>query len=747
MPKCNSYLFTIASRGGEINDTIENPEHPINNNTANPNNNGTSSKPLRTLRKLQAMLDDSDYTTSTLPRKLWTSQDRATYKRQQQQQQQELLALQRQAWQQQKQGEHQKQAVTYEDEDDTDSGYTLPNLPIYVSDGESPEFDPPRSPSSTTISNTRSSSSSSNNNTNTVTANHLPEIHNRQSHGSNKLEEHGIAYSEVPSDEFINQVQPPLLPQQPYHGYSQQQAYPPAYYYSSTNSIPVPPNHPMYPLYASHYATASSWGAASPPYTPLQPPYALPYNNNPQLFANHPHAPTNRMPFYHHPVEVFRRPSYFPNSSSELATPSTNNNTSTFSSQEEGKDATQQQAVSTIAATAMENNIFFKSSTSLAKSGTNLSFDSFQKLVFSFLGAVILSYCAVSPRTAPAVVYNLLFKENLKIVALVAVVPVFVFFLAIFDAKENDVNTVVSTFYNAFTMGYCFSFLAELILTTLLRLAVFWIWEPQVFDLTPSVPLVLLPWVLRENKYRPKRITLFAADFCTSCVASAFVEECMKLKMMQWSVTLPKNFHVVSNEKRKKKKMELNPQRKEDVRNVNTYVTHMMASSLGLKLADSIRRALMYTKITDTHKGFYALCRGIFPIHELCGTLTALQLAKRDVLGFYMPVWKIILPAVFLHGMANFRGMKPVFKWNSNTPWSEMQMSPWNMGDDSSTLFQIVQKGFAKFMWLTILGRVLGYCIKNYYMIARQAVKRTTSNRAAFSAEIEAAELLKKTKD
>lgn len=225
----------------------------------------------------------------------------------------------------------------------------------------------------------------------------------------------------------------------------------------------------------------------------------------------------------------------------------------------------------------------------------------------------------------------------------------------------------------------------------------------------------------------------------------------MKLKMMQWTVRLPKNFDVVSNEKKKKKKMELNPQRKEDVRNVNTYVTHMMASSLGLKLADSIRRALMYTKPTDAHKGFYALCRGIFPIHELCGTLTALQLAKRDVLGLYMPVWKMILPAVFLHGMANFRGMKPVFKWNSNTPWSEMQMSPWNMmANDSSTFFQIVQKGFAKFMWLTILGRVLGYCIKNYYMIARQAVKRTTtyaSNRAAFSAEIEAAELLKKTKD
>jgi len=156
----------------------------------------------------------------------------------------------------------------------------------------------------------------------------------------------------------------------------------------------------------------------------------------------------------------------------------------------------------------------------------------------------------------------------------------------------------------------------------------------------------------------------------------------------------------------------------------------------------------MYTKPNDAHKGFYALCRGIFPIHELCGTLTSLQLAKRDVLGVDMPLWKLIGPAVFIHAMANFRGMKPIFKWNSSTPWSEMQLSPWNMADDS-TFSQMITKGFAKLIWVTILGRVLASCIKNYYMIGRQAVKRTTiyaANRAAFSAELEADELLIKSK-
>jgi hypothetical protein len=186
-----------------------------------------------------------------------------------------------------------------------------------------------------------------------------------------------------------------------------------------------------------------------------------------------------------------------------------------------------------------------------------------------------------------------------------------------------------------------------------------------------------------------------------------------------------------------------------DITKVNIYVTHMFAASLGLKLCDSIRRVLMYTKRGDMDRGFYALLRGIFPIHELCGTMTALSLAKRDVLGVTMPTWKMLAPAIFIHGMANFRGMKPIFKWNSSTPWSEMQLSPWNAADDS-TFPQILSKSVTKLMWLTILGRVLGYCVKNYYLIGRQAIKRTTTyagKHAAFKAGLAADEILKTTKD
>ena len=84
----------------------------------------------------------------------------------------------------------------------------------------------------------------------------------------------------------------------------------------------------------------------------------------------------------------------------------------------------------------------------------------------------------------------------------------------------------------------------------------------------------------------------------------------------------------------------------------------MLAASLGLKLFDITRRILMYTKETDDYKHIYAIIRGTFPIHELCGTMTILLLARRDVLGVNLPMWKILGPAVFIHAMANFRGMK-----------------------------------------------------------------------------------------
>ena len=128
----------------------------------------------------------------------------------------------------------------------------------------------------------------------------------------------------------------------------------------------------------------------------------------------------------------------------------------------------------------------------------------------------------------------------------------------------------------------------------------------------------------------------------------------MKLRNFQVIKKVPKS-------RRKRKQCSLQPVRSADaqqVTNINCYVIQLLSASLGLKLVDATRRILMYTKETDENKLTYAICRGTFPIHELCGTMTALLLARRDVLGVNIPLWKILGPAVLLHGMANFRGMK-----------------------------------------------------------------------------------------
>jgi hypothetical protein len=129
-------------------------------------------------------------------------------------------------------------------------------------------------------------------------------------------------------------------------------------------------------------------------------------------------------------------------------------------------------------------------------------------------------------------------------------------------------------------------------------------------------------------------------------------------------ILVHRNFNWVtkSSTKRKKKRRVAEPVTRnpgeQDCVNANQHVTHMLAVSLGLKLSDVGRRILLYTKPQHANKSFYAFCRGVFPIHELCGVMTAVALAKRDILGMDIPWWKLLAPSIVVHGMANFRGMK-----------------------------------------------------------------------------------------
>ena len=395
-----------------------------------------------------------------------------------------------------------------------------------------------------------------------------------------------------------------------------------------------------------------------------------------------------------------------------------------------------------------------------------ISTSSLHKLFLIATTTLILAYAAVSPRTLPPVPYNAAFKSNINLVLLLYIAPV-AYLLGVSNIRSDsdnatDVNAIIHIFYTSFTYGYIATFLLEALLATALRIAVFSIWEPAaLFELTPRIPLPVLPWVLRGEGYHPKRITLFVVDLAVSCVAAPIVEELVKLKVVQWYGRLPRNYYSSAASSSSSSVTTTATTAaavgggaggggEGEVTDINTHITTMLACSLGLKLADSTRRICMYTKRHHEHKAFYAICRGAFPIQELCGCMTALQLARRDILGVQVAAWRMILGAVLVHAMANFRGMKPVYKWNAATPWSEVQLSPWWGGEDGSTPVQMAHRGLAKLMWLILLGRVFGYCVKNYYRIGRQARKRATTyaagRRAAFLSQLAADDVLKRSK-
>jgi hypothetical protein len=176
---------------------------------------------------------------------------------------------------------------------------------------------------------------------------------------------------------------------------------------------------------------------------------------------------------------------------------------------------------------------------SLVEAGAWLSFGSIQKISWCLLAVGLLSYAAVSPSTLPLTDYNLQFYENFRLVFLSTIAPA-IYMLFVFDPRENDINTVVNIFVITFFFGYAGIYILELIATTIVRLALFVWLEPKVFSLTPKVPVPVLPWVLREWHYRPKRITLFAADFATSCVMCPMIEESVKFFLLRQTSNLPR---------------------------------------------------------------------------------------------------------------------------------------------------------------------------------------------------------------
>ena len=199
--------------------------------------------------------------------------------------------------------------------------------------------------------------------------------------------------------------------------------------------------------------------------------------------------------------------------------------------------------------------------------------------------------------------YNAAFKSNINLVLLLYIAPV-AYLLGVSNIRSDsdnatDVNAIIHIFYTSFTYGYLATFLLEALLATALRIAVFSIWEPAaLFELTPRIPLPVLPWVLRGEGYRPKRITLFVADLAVSCVAAPIVEELVKLKVVQWYGRLPRNYYYYAASTSSSSSVTTATAAAAtaagaatgEVTDINTHITTMLACSLGLKLADSDQR-------------------------------------------------------------------------------------------------------------------------------------------------------------
>lgn len=144
--------------------------------------------------------------------------------------------------------------------------------------------------------------------------------------------------------------------------------------------------------------------------------------------------------------------------------------------------------------------------------------------------------------------------------------------------------------------------------------------EPDAFRIRPKIPSIFLPWKFSEHNYRAKLSTLTAMSILDTCVLSPVVEEYGKLLLLRMFV---RKQTKVEKEKVKAKKVQENvPANVGNIllansdtaeRPVRQYVVIMTAVSLGMKVADNLRRVLLYARTDQTHKLFFAMARSFFP--------------------------------------------------------------------------------------------------------------------------------------
>jgi hypothetical protein len=540
--------------------------------SADHSSRGLSNKPLRTLEKLQQLLDKTDYMTTSHSAissfqdesgsdseysgatkswsssaassqgldLLWTRKDRSKYKKQQHFQEQ-LQRHQQQA---------QQQLSDNDDMSDTDDGlgYTLPNLPVYLSDDEG------ESTHTTPLLATSSLSQQQ-----WPLQTQYPPLSSQQQQQ---------AAAALAHQQFLQQQRELYLAQQKYHQhldamhqqYSRyQQYYPPndsipGTFLSPSSPYLYTPIHPI-PFFVPPEQPSSAHGIDSLSQTTRNPNhFSRPSPSAPRLttFSNHPQINSHSF-----------RPVFPPKGH-------------LTSSHDAVFDSTS--SVSSINPVQTSERQLVHQPPSMHRIWKTLI--SVQRLSRCAGLIALVCYAAVSPRSLHFVEYNQRFYENVRRALLVVLPSLCLYGWTVVDwsggrwksstgdnvvpvpapqeerQQSNPIHFLIRALCHSFTVGYFTIFILEIALTTLVRLAVFAWWEPKLLvATTPPVALseadnvavellspawLVLPWVLRERKLRVKRITLLVADFLTSCVASPIVEEVAKLLLLQQTFPLSK---------------------------------------------------------------------------------------------------------------------------------------------------------------------------------------------------------------
>lgn len=146
----------------------------------------------------------------------------------------------------------------------------------------------------------------------------------------------------------------------------------------------------------------------------------------------------------------------------------------------------------------------------------------------------------------------------------------------------------------------------------------FRILEPKAFKFCPGIPAIFLPWKLSENHYFPSHLTLVLFTVLDSCLVSPLIEEALKLSALK---AMMKRRTVKKSKNISREDLGLAQIPPVPEHTVKSYVVVMTALSLGLKVADSIRRILLYTHANQKHKMFFALARSVFPGRQ-CATVS-----------------------------------------------------------------------------------------------------------------------------